>query len=134
MTFSRSRARLHGLLAAATLVLLGTPWLVTAAGQRSTRVTPRAVSPRGPLLAGEQATIDLFERARASVAYISTQTRVVDSWTRNVFGVPRILRTTAGSTAEAAGLRGVRPQSDGTILQATSSLRWRHDRSTAWRV
>jgi S1-C subfamily serine protease len=89
MTFSRSRARLQGLLAAATLVLLDTPWLVTAAGQRPTRVTPRAVSPRGPLLAGEQATIDLFERARASVAYISTQTRVVDSWTRNVFSVPR---------------------------------------------
>jgi S1-C subfamily serine protease len=90
MTFSRPWAGLHGLLAAAaTLVLLGAPWLVTAAGQRSARVTPRAVSPRGPLLAGEQATIDLFERARASVAYISTQTRVVDSWTRNVFSVPR---------------------------------------------
>jgi S1-C subfamily serine protease len=90
MTLSRPRAGLHGLLAAAaTLVLLGAPWLVTTAGQRSTRVAPRAVSPRGPLLAGEQATIDLFERARASVAYISTQTRVVDTWTRNVFSVPR---------------------------------------------
>ena len=90
MTLSRSWAGLHGLLAAAaTLVLLGAPWLVTAEGQRSARVAPRAVSPRGPLLAGEQATIDLFERARASVAYISTQTRVVDSWTRNVFSVPR---------------------------------------------
>jgi S1-C subfamily serine protease len=90
MTLSRPWAGLHGLLAAAaTLVLLGAPWLTTAAGQRSALVTPRAVSPRGPLLAGEQATIDLFERARASVAYISTQTRVVDSWTRNVFSVPR---------------------------------------------
>jgi S1-C subfamily serine protease len=90
MTLGRSRARLHGLLAAAAaLVLLGAPWLITAAGQRSARVTPRAVSPRGPLLAAEQATIDLFERARASVAYISTQTRVVDGWTRNVFSVPR---------------------------------------------
>jgi S1-C subfamily serine protease len=54
-----------------------------------TRPTPRAVTPRGQLLQGEQAIVDLFEKARASVVYISTQARVIDAWTRNVFSVPR---------------------------------------------
>jgi S1-C subfamily serine protease len=41
------------------------------------------------LFAGEQATVDLFEKARASVVYISTQASVMDAWTRNVVNVPR---------------------------------------------
>jgi S1-C subfamily serine protease len=53
------------------------------------RPVPRAVTPPGPLLTSEQATVNLFEKARASVVYISTQARVVDAWTRNVFNVPR---------------------------------------------
>jgi len=62
---------------------------VVIAQRAASRITPRDVTPRGPLLAAEQATIDLFERSRASVAYISTQARVMDAWTRNVFNVPR---------------------------------------------
>jgi S1-C subfamily serine protease len=67
-------------------------WTVSVSGQRGSltaRPVPRTVTPRGPLLAGEQATVDLFEKARASVAFISTQARVMDAWTRNVFSVPR---------------------------------------------
>jgi S1-C subfamily serine protease len=67
-------------------------WTVSVSGQRgnvAARPVPRTVTPRGPLLAGEQATVDLFEKARASVAFISTQARVMDAWTRNVFSVPR---------------------------------------------
>ena len=66
-------------------------WTVPVLGQRAATVAPapREVTPRGPLLPGEQATIDLFEKARASVVYISTQQQVVDTWTRNVFSVPR---------------------------------------------
>jgi len=67
-------------------------WTVRVSGQRGSlaaRPVPRTVTPRGPLLAGEQATVDLFEKARASVAFISTQARVMDAWTRNVFSVPR---------------------------------------------
>ena len=63
-----------------------------AAGEQRvppTRAAGRVVTPRGPLLATEQATISLFEKSRASVTYISTQSRVVDAWTRNVFSVPR---------------------------------------------
>ena len=59
-------------------------------GQREAASTsPRAVTPRGPLHGDEQATIALFEKARSSVVYITTQTRVVDAWTRNMLNVPR---------------------------------------------
>jgi S1-C subfamily serine protease len=58
-------------------------------GEVAAQAVPREVSPRGPFPAAEQATIDLFEGARRSVVYITTQSRVVDLWTRNVFNVPR---------------------------------------------
>jgi S1-C subfamily serine protease len=58
-------------------------------GDVAAQAVPREVSPRGPFPAAEQATIDLFESARKSVAYITTQSRVVDFWTRNVLNVPR---------------------------------------------
>jgi S1-C subfamily serine protease len=50
---------------------------------------PRAVEARGDLASNEQATIEIFERARPSVVFISTRQRVVSAWTRNVFSVPR---------------------------------------------
>jgi S1-C subfamily serine protease len=50
---------------------------------------PRSVTPRGDLGADEKATIALFERARASVVYITTRAQVRDFWTRDVFSVPR---------------------------------------------
>lgn len=50
---------------------------------------PRPVSARGPLLAEEQGTITLFEQAKDSVVYITTQKQVRDFWTRNVMTVPQ---------------------------------------------
>jgi S1-C subfamily serine protease len=50
---------------------------------------PRPVVPRGELMREEQAVIGLFEAAKGSVVFISTQERVVDFWTRNVMTVPR---------------------------------------------
>lgn len=50
---------------------------------------PRPVVPRRALLAEEQAVIGLFEAAKGSVVFISTQERVLDYWTRNVMTVPR---------------------------------------------
>ncbi len=50
---------------------------------------PRLVTPRGDLAADEQSMIELFERARDSVVYISTRQQVQDFWTRNIFSVPR---------------------------------------------
>ncbi|MBB5017846.1 S1-C subfamily serine protease [Chitinivorax tropicus] len=52
-------------------------------------VKPRAVTPRGELAVDERATIDLFERSRASVVFISTREQVQDFWSRNVFSVPK---------------------------------------------
>jgi S1-C subfamily serine protease len=49
----------------------------------------RTVTPRGDLAADEKATIELFERSRDSVVYITTAQLVQDAWTRNVFAVPR---------------------------------------------
>ncbi|MFZ5594220.1 MAG: S1C family serine protease [Pseudomonadota bacterium] len=49
----------------------------------------RTVTPRGDLAADERSTIELFEKSRDSVVYISTAQLVRDVWTRNVFSVPR---------------------------------------------
>ncbi len=77
-------------LAGATLMLLwrGLPeiesWFVSAPAS-----APRTVVARGDLAADEKATIELFERARGSVVFITTKAQVRDLWTRNVFTVPR---------------------------------------------
>ena len=49
----------------------------------------RTVTARGDLAADERSTIELFEKSRDSVVYISTAQLVRDAWTRNVFSVPR---------------------------------------------
>ncbi len=64
--------------------------VISIQGQRTRGgATPRTVTPRGELGAEEKATIDLFQKARGSVVYISTSDRVFDPWTRNVFSIPR---------------------------------------------
>ena len=49
----------------------------------------RTVTPRGDLAADERTTIELFEKSRDSVVYISTAQLVRDVWSRNTFSVPR---------------------------------------------
>jgi S1-C subfamily serine protease len=73
---------LIGALGALGVLLLRDGWSAAP-------VPDRVVTPRGPLDADEQATIALFERARDSVAYISTSELVRDFWSRNVMEVPR---------------------------------------------
>ncbi len=63
------------------------PWIERAL--TGPMVTPRAVTPRGELAADERSTIEIFEQAKGSVVFISTQQRVMDAWTRNVFNVPK---------------------------------------------
>jgi S1-C subfamily serine protease len=58
-------------------------------GDASGDAAPRTVVARGDLAGDEQATIQLFERSRDSVVFISTRQQVQDFWTRNVFSVPR---------------------------------------------
>ena len=75
---------------AAILVILvwrGLPLLEPAL--RGPADEPRTVAPRGDLAADEQTTIAIFENARDSVVSITTESRVVDFWTRNAYDVPR---------------------------------------------
>ncbi len=51
--------------------------------------TPHTVTPRGDLAADEKSTIELFERSKDSVVYISTSAQVMDFWSRNIFTIPR---------------------------------------------
>ena len=51
-------------------------------------VTPRSVTARGDLAADEKSTIEIFEKSKNSVVFISTREQVMDIWTRNVFSVP----------------------------------------------
>jgi S1-C subfamily serine protease len=50
---------------------------------------PRKVTPRGALEADEVSTIDLFEKAQASVVYITSLSVERDSFTMNVFEIPQ---------------------------------------------
>lgn len=50
---------------------------------------PRAILPRGDLAADEKSTIELFERAKSSVVFITTTQLVRDFWSRNMFSIPR---------------------------------------------
>lgn len=50
---------------------------------------PREITPRGELTQEELRDIEIFERWKASVVFISTREHVVDFWTRNVMSVPR---------------------------------------------
>ncbi len=88
----RFLARLFWLtLAAALLILLwrGQPDFESWFAKSPPEATPRAVQARGDLAGDEKATIELFEKARGSVVYITTKSQVRDFWTRNVFTVPR---------------------------------------------
>lgn len=76
-------------LAAAALLVLWRFLPVFESWFAPKNAPPRLVTPRGDLAADEKATIELFERARHSVVYISTRALVQDVWTRNVFEVPR---------------------------------------------
>ncbi|TXF10439.1 S1C family serine protease [Pelomicrobium methylotrophicum] len=63
------------------------PWIEQAFW--GVQASPRVVTPRGDLAADEKATIELFEKTKDSVVYITTRERVVDLWTRNIFTIPR---------------------------------------------
>ena len=69
--------------------LLATLLLSTSACAPSAEAAPRPVTPRGDLNAEEQSNIAVFEAWKGSVAFISTSSRVMDFWTRDVMSVPR---------------------------------------------
>ena len=69
--------------------LLGIVALWGIVSARRVEAAPRPVTPRGELSTEERSNIDVFERWKGSVVFISTSNRVVDFWTRNVMSVPR---------------------------------------------
>ena len=52
-------------------------------------VEPRLVEARGDLAGDEKATIELFERSKDAVVYITTAQRVLNPWSRDVLRIPR---------------------------------------------
>lgn len=76
---------------ATLLVALAAWYLIPDARWRLARAdaAPRPVQARGNLAEDELATIEIFERSKGSVVFITTRARVVDFWTRNVHSVPR---------------------------------------------
>jgi S1-C subfamily serine protease len=77
-------------LVGGVLVWQGRPWLEQQQRlAQPVEVVPRAVTPAGDLAADEKATIELFERSKGSVVFITTTQLVRDLWSRNLFSVPR---------------------------------------------
>ncbi len=50
---------------------------------------PKPVTPRGDLMSLEKSNIEIFERAKPSVVYISTLQQVVDYWSMSVWNIPK---------------------------------------------
>ncbi len=75
-------------LVAAAAALLATAVLPTLVQSR-TEAAPRAVTPRGPLAADEQAHIDLFKRTSPSVVHITSLGAQRDMFSMNVQQVQR---------------------------------------------
>lgn len=50
---------------------------------------PRPITPRGDLAEDEKTMIELFNRTKNSVVYISTAKAVIDPWTRNIYNIPK---------------------------------------------
>ncbi|MDT4289139.1 trypsin-like peptidase domain-containing protein [Methylomonas sp. MO1] len=76
-----------GAVAAVLILLWHWHWQSRAPATESTPV--RTVAARGDLAADEKSTIELFEKSRDSVVYISTAALVRNVWTRDVFSVPK---------------------------------------------
>jgi S1-C subfamily serine protease len=82
--------RMVGILLAVFLAVFLINFLPTLVPQADgADAAPRPVTPRGELAADEKATIELFEKSRDSVVFITTRAQVQDFWSRNIFSVPR---------------------------------------------
>ena len=87
----RFLTRLFWLTLAATVLILvwrGAPDIESWFAPKPS-AEPRIVAARGDLADDEKSTIELFEKSKNSVVYITTKSQVRDFWTRNVFTVPR---------------------------------------------
>ncbi len=80
-----ARAAAWGLLGL-TVMGLGTAPLLMAQGRAD--ATPRAITPRGPLLASEQNHIEVFRKTSPSVVHITSLAAQRDMWSMRVQQVP----------------------------------------------
>jgi S1-C subfamily serine protease len=132
-----------GLLALVWYYFSGAP------GKDASTTGERLVTARGDLAADEKATIELFEKSRGSVVFISTSQLVQDAWTRNIFSTPQgsgsgfiwddaghvvtnfhVIQGASGATVQLAdgrkyqaALVGVSPQHDLALLRIGVGLR-----------
>jgi S1-C subfamily serine protease len=74
--------------AAVAVVLLKDPW-VRSASLNDPRAAPRAVTPRGELLANERSTIALFRQASPAVVNITAIGMERDLFTLNLYQIPQ---------------------------------------------
>jgi len=79
-------------IAVVLIVCAAVAWFAVPRGIRywqQHHAAPRVVTPRGDLAAEEKTTIEIFERSRDSVVFITTTQHVMDAFSRDVFTIPR---------------------------------------------
>ena len=72
-----------------TLVLLLFVWRMIPFLEVVIASKPKPITPRGALMDIERTNIEIFERSKDSVVYISTLQRVVDYWSMSVTDIPK---------------------------------------------
>jgi len=73
----------------AAILLAAAIFSFTLLSQPQEKLSSRPVSPRGPLLPGEEVAIAIFEEARPSVVFITTLVFRRDLFTFNIFEIPQ---------------------------------------------
>lgn len=87
----RNKPFLRRLRWVAAILLVLAIWYFLPSIQRmffAETIPPRVITPRGDLAADERAMVELFEKSKPSVVYITTREQVFDLRSRNVFSVP----------------------------------------------
>jgi len=69
------------------LVVITTPWITDLV--IGYKAEPRAIQARGELAADERSNIEIFRSVSPSVVYITTSTRVLDIFTRDLTEIPQ---------------------------------------------
>jgi len=76
-------------VAGATIILLSRYLPLLESVIAPADVPQRVITARGDLAADEKSTIELFEKSKDTVVFITTRQQVIDFWTRNVSTVQR---------------------------------------------
>ena len=71
------------------IILLIFAWRLIPFIEIALSTEPKPVTPRGELADIEKTNIEIFEKSKDSVVYISTLQTVIDYWSLSVFNIPR---------------------------------------------